>query len=213
MKTQNKLYKYGRTFHFDFSEGKGSDDKVLHSLDRFKDQDVVITLKLDGENTTIYNDTFHARSLDSRHNESRNWIAKFSSDIGYKIPKDFRICGENLFAKHSIYYDNLESYFYGFSVWNKDICLSWDETILFFNNLEIPTVKELYRGKFDLKIVNDLIKSFDTVNQEGLVCRLSSQFKYDDFSNCMVKWVRKNHIQTTKHWMNEQIKPNKLKGF
>lgn len=35
---------------------------------------VVITEKMDGENTTLYRDGLHARSLDSRHHPSRNWV-------------------------------------------------------------------------------------------------------------------------------------------
>lgn len=62
---------------------------------------------------------FHARSVDSRHHISRDWLAQFHSSIAYNIPEGWRICGEYLYAKHSIFYENLPSYFLGFSIWNE----------------------------------------------------------------------------------------------
>ncbi|MEL7307213.1 MAG: RNA ligase family protein, partial [Pseudomonadota bacterium] len=39
------------------------------------------------------------------------------------------MCGENLYARHSISYNNLPSYFMAFSVWNElNQCLSWQDT-------------------------------------------------------------------------------------
>jgi hypothetical protein len=206
------LYKYGRTFHFPFSEGIGNDDKIIKSFDAFQNEEVVITIKKDGENTSIYPNTFHARSIDSRHHPSRDWIASFAASIGYKIPENCRICGENVFAKHSIEYNDLESYFYGFSFWEDKKCLSWDDTLFFFKEIGIVPVKEIYRGGFDLTKIKKLTHNIDTNKDEGFVCRLTKSFDYDDFSNCVVKWVRKNHVQTESHWMHSNIITNKLKN-
>ena len=81
-------------------------------------------------NCTIYNDYIHARSLDSRiDSEDRRWVDAFrKSKIEGNIPDSYRICGENLFFRHTCSYDNLESMFYAFSIWDDDRCLSWDET-------------------------------------------------------------------------------------
>ena len=58
--------KYPRTPHFPWSPGATDDDKILQDLSVFDKQPVVITEKMDGENTTIYADGYiHARSLDS----------------------------------------------------------------------------------------------------------------------------------------------------
>ena len=66
---------------------------------------------MDGENTTIYNGHSHARSLDSKlDSEDRRWIdALRKSKIEGNIPDSYRICGENLFYKHTCHYDDLES--------------------------------------------------------------------------------------------------------
>jgi hypothetical protein len=63
-----KLTKYPRTFHLPFSLAVSSDDKLLQSLDSFVGNRVIVTEKMDGENTSLYSDgTTHARSIDRSH--------------------------------------------------------------------------------------------------------------------------------------------------
>jgi hypothetical protein len=46
----------------------------------------------------------------------------------HDIPLGWRVCGENVFAKHSIYYDKLPSYFLVFSIWDENnFSLNWEE--------------------------------------------------------------------------------------
>lgn len=192
--------------------GVTSDDKVLKNTGIFDEQIVVVTEKMDGENTTIYSDGFHARSIDSKHHNSRDWIARIQSEIGYRMPKDWRICGENLFAKHSIEYFELPSYFLAFSVWNeKNICLSWEDTKEFLSNLDLKHPRVLYEGIWNEKKIKELIKYLDFEKQEGFVVRKATSFKYEDFPNSVAKFVRKNHVNTNEHWMHQKISPNKLK--
>jgi len=106
------MQKYPRTPHLPWSEGATSDDKILKSINHFIGQEVVVTEKLDGENTSIYSDgKTHARSLSSASHPSRNWVRQLAAEIAYKIPSNIQIVGENLYAKHSIYYSQLPSYF------------------------------------------------------------------------------------------------------
>ena len=56
-------YKYPRTFHIPGSPGATSDDKILKSLDHFKGKRVIITEKMDGENTSLYRDYFFMLGL------------------------------------------------------------------------------------------------------------------------------------------------------
>src|SRR3546814_9804484 len=44
------------------------------------------------------------------------WVKQFRSGIAADIPEGWRVCGENLFAKHSIHYTALPTYFMGFSI-------------------------------------------------------------------------------------------------
>lgn len=184
--------KYPSTPHLPFSADLSSDDKYIRTLAGLIDQEVVVTEKLDGENTTMYSDHIHARSVDSRHHPSRDWVKMFWAQRRFLIPEGYRICGENVYAQHSIRYDNLESYFYGFSVWDKsNVALDWDETIQYFENLQIEPVPVLYRGKFDLKILEDLAKSMDTSIHEGFVVRTTGRVPYSEFDTKFAKWVRK----------------------
>ena len=133
--------------HLPFSKTVNIDDSLMKSMNGFVGREIVVTEKMDGENTTLYHDHTHARSLDSRHHPSRDWVKGFWGTIRYQIPQGYRVCGENLYAEHSIAYDDLESYFYGFSVWDDQICFSWDETLEMFKSWNVTPVPVLYRGR------------------------------------------------------------------
>ena len=72
----NRRIKYPTTPHLPFSLGIQSDDRRVQTLDGLVGREVVVTEKMDGENTTMYVDHIHARSLDSRHHPSRDWAMK-----------------------------------------------------------------------------------------------------------------------------------------
>jgi len=110
------LTKYPRTTHLPWSEGGSDDDRILRSTEHFRNKIVVVTEKMDGENTTMYSQHIHARSLDSKHHPSRDWVKNFWQQIRFNIPEGYRICGENMYGTHSIHYNNLKSYFLGFSI-------------------------------------------------------------------------------------------------
>ena len=203
---------YPRTPHLPWSPGATADDVRVGNLSGLAGRRVVITEKLDGENTTLYRDGLHARSLDSAHHPSRAWVKALHGRIAGRIPEDWRICGENLFARHSIPYSDLDGYFYGFSVWNGDRCLDWDTTVRFLRNLGIPTPRVLYRGTFDFADERGLNKAFrlDLRRQEGYVVRAEESFAYNDFGSQVAKWVRPSHVQTDTHWMFAEVVPNGL---
>ncbi len=96
------MKKYGRTFHLPSSPGATSDDKVMSSLAGLMVADLVITEKMDGENTTIHAGGSHARSPDSRYHPSRDWLRAFAATIQPRLDEGERIVGENLYARHSV---------------------------------------------------------------------------------------------------------------
>ena len=61
------LYKYSRTPHLPISPGGTDDDKRLKDYSNFIGNDIVITEKMDGENSNLYPNYFHARSKDSNN--------------------------------------------------------------------------------------------------------------------------------------------------
>lgn len=193
--------KYPRTHHLPWSPGVNSDDRVVTTLQQFEGQRVVVTLKMDGENTTMYTDYIHARSLDSRGGADRAWVKQFWSTIAHDIPAGWRVCGENLWAQHSIHYDDLPSYFMGFSIWNHmNECIDWDSTLEYFELLNIKPVPVLYDGVWTEQAIRKLADRLDPAKDEGYVVRLAGRFSYSDFRTCIAKYVRAGHVQTTKHW-------------
>lgn len=204
--------KFPRTFHFDFSGGIQSDDKIIKSYEHLIGKEVVVALKMDGESTSIYPDgTTHARSIDSKSHWSRDYVKNIAAVIRYSIPENFRVCCENLTAKHSIYYPDgyLEGPLYLLSVWDdKNKCLSWDETCRFAEELDLPQPKVLYRGIFDINTFKKLVANLNLELEEGFVVRDVNSFEYDEYPTHVVKYVRENHVQENEeHWL-ANAKPN-----
>lgn len=197
--------KYPRTHHLPWSEGINDDDRIIDSLAKFEGKRVIVTEKMDGENTSLYRDYVHARSIDGRSHPSRDWVKQNWSTFSADIPEGWRVCGENLFAKHSIHYTELPTYFMGFSIWDeKNVCLSWDQTTEWFNLMNITPVPVLYDDVFDEKKIKSIWNKTDWNNREGYVVRVADEIKYGEFRYLVGKFVRKNHITTVKHWMHGQ---------
>lgn len=204
------LVKFPRTSHLPWSEGCTSDDKIIPNLDDLLNQNVVITEKLDGENCTWTRDEIYARSTSSNGGILRERVKALWSGVRYMIPDGVRICGENMQWEHSIRYENLESPFYIFSVFNDDCCLSWDDVWFYSDWFQIPTVPVIYEGIFNNNTI-DMLKSLDLTGKEGYVIRKRESFKYEDYATSVAKFVRKDHVQTDIHW-SKNLKENGFKN-
>jgi hypothetical protein len=208
----SKYYKYNRTYHLPWSLGSTSDDKFIEDTSVFVGQEFVVTEKMDGENTSMYADKYHARSIDSKDHDSRHWVKGLWGRIKHEIPDGWRICGENLFAKHSIHYDDLESYFQVISIWaENNVCLSWDDTVAISNMMGLITVPVICRIQYNEDFLKKLADSLDLEKKEGYVIRNVRSFGYDEFSLNVAKWVRPRHVTSDSHWMYSAVTPNKLK--
>lgn len=206
--------KYPRTLHLPWSPGIHSDDRVMEDISGFEGRIVVVTEKLDGENTSMYQDYYHARSVDGRHHLSRDWAKNRWSQFAHDIPAGWRVCAENVYAEHSIHYHDLDTYLYGFSIWtDRNECLAWDDTLEWFELLDIQPVPVLYYGEYDEKVLRALYdEKSDWGKREGYVVRIADGFSYAGFRNSVAKFVRKGHVQTNKHWMmGQRVIPNDLR--
>lgn len=216
--SRSVLVKYPRTIHLPWSGGVGSDDIITENVTEFIGKNVVVTVKMDGENTTMYSDYIHARSLDSDHHPSRNWVKQLHATIGHMIPEGWRVCGENLFALHTIPYRDLPSYFFVHSIWNeRNECLSWDDTCEWAQLLDLAVVPLLYRGPWDEKIVRALYRPEIGGNPcEGYVVRLEGAFPYEEFQRSVAKYVsekfRHDLDASDNHWRSRPVVPNLLAG-
>ncbi len=206
--------KYPRTYHLPWSPGLTKDDRVMPDLGMLAEAPRVIAhVKMDGENTSMYRDFIHARSLSILGSHpSRTRVKTLHGSIAHEIPEGWRICAENLQGKHSIHYHQLKDYVYGFSIWNaENECLPWDETAEWFALLGITPCPILYDGPFDEKLLRGLWNAqHDGDPCEGYVLRIAGGYRYRDYRRAVGKYVRSNHVQTHAHWM-QQYEPNVLK--
>jgi hypothetical protein len=207
-----KDMKYPRTYHLPWSHLL-KDDRMMSDDTCFHGKRVVMTLKMDGENTTMYNDYIHARSLDSGSHESRDWVKGLWAQVGYLLDDNMRVCGENLYAVHTVKYDALSSYFLLFSVWIDHKCLSWDETVDYAKILGLETVPVVYDGIYDKDIIIKTFSAYEKTN-EGYVIRLADDFNYGDFRRSVGKYVQPKFRQAINqshgHWISKKIEVNKL---
>lgn len=202
--------KYPRTYHLPFSLSVTSTDRCMENCYWLQGYRVIVTEKMDGENTSWYRDSIHARSLDYEPHPSRSLIKAMWSEHAHDIPERFRICGENLYSKHSISYNNLSSYFQIFGVWDGLTCLSWNDTCEWAKLLDLTTVPVLYEGIWNEKLIMDLALGLDKDKQEGLVVRRADAIHMKEWRYRVGKFVRENHVQTDEHWMRQRIIPNKI---
>lgn len=213
----NDYHKHPSIPHLPWSGKTTPDDDVLTSIEHFNGQDIVVTVKMDGEQTSMYNDYIHARAVDCRPHISQTWVKNLYGQIRHEIPDNWRICGENTYAKHNIHYSNLESYFYLFAVWNEEnVCLEWEETEEWAKLLGLKIVPILYRGKWDPEVVEHLYTpKYNDDDCEGYVVRLASKFKYQDFFYSIAKYVSPYFRAALKNsddnWRTRAVIPNNLK--
>jgi hypothetical protein len=204
-----QYYKYPRTYHMTASPGASADDKILKSTAALVGRRVISTKKKDGENTTLYPDYMHARSIDGRSHPSRNRVKQFHAMIRHDIPEGWRVCGENVTAVHSIRYENLPSPFLGFSIWDeRNVCRPWDETLEWFDLIGIQPVEVVYDGIFDERTIIDISRQVIADGEEGTVTRIADAISYQAFPESFCKFVRENHVQTDSHWMTSEIEEN-----
>jgi hypothetical protein len=206
--------KYPRTYHLPYSPGATKDDKKLQG-DWFKyyiGQEVVITAKLDGENSAMTAHDVYARShaAPTRNPWNRNlWDPQTGLfwKIKQYIGENETIYGENLYGEHSIHYNKLTDYFHLFAANDGVNWYSWDDVKMMADIMNIPHVPELWRGiiykESDLqKLVEQYVHESEWYGdiREGVVVRITDSFPLEDFVKHVCKWVRPNHVQTDEHW-------------
>lgn len=200
-------HKHPRTFHLPWSEEVHSDDKVVKSLNFFEDQEVVVTEKRDGENTSLYCDgSLHARSLDGSNHPWQDAIKAMWAGKCCDLPEGWRVVGENLYAQHSIRYDSLKQWLEVFAIFDEsNTALSWDETVEWCGLLGLTSVPVLWRGVWDEDQIRYIGYRLNAETQEGYVVRVADSIKYADWSTHVAKCVRKGHIQTDTHWTKSWV--------
>lgn len=212
--------KYGRTYHYPFSPGTTSDDRINADWWSHIQQieQLVHTEKLDGENNCLNRAGVFARSHGAATQSAwsqqiRQRWQLIKDDLG-----DIELFGENVYAIHSIEYQHIEDYFYVFAVRRGEYWLSWEEVKFYASLYDFPTVPQLIipvdkhlteqvfaSTLIDVASRDSQFMATDThtrkaCSMEGVVTRNSNGFPVDDFMANVFKYVRKNHVKTDIHW-------------
>lgn len=217
--------KYNRTFHFPFSPGATNDDKIAVNMNRLIGVPIILTEKMDGSNTSIESRGCFARTHSGPPaHASFDGLKALHAEIGFQIPPDMQFFGEWCYARHSIEYSELPAYFLLFGIRELDLDYSfwyaWQEVEEYAQYFNLQTVPVLYKGIVkDEQKLQELVQSF--MNQpsacggirEGVVARVAGEFADNEFSSCIMKCVRANHVQTTEHWKDQEIIRNKLRAL
>lgn len=215
--------KYNRTPHLPWSPGKGDDDKVASSVSSLLNRPIIITEKMDGSNTSLEKDGCFARTHASApKHESFDALKALHASVAFSIPAYMQLFGEWCYARHSIEYTELPNYFMLFGIrylntkqlfWG-----SWAEVAVWAGKLHIPTVPVLFTGtattEKELQHIVEVLAAEPSIcggQREGVVVRLMSSYSDTAFPNSIMKWVRKDHVQTTEHWKDQEIVKQGLK--
>ena len=219
--------KYPRTYHLPYSPGATKDDKKLQGnwFINYKDKEIVITEKLDGENSAFTYNGVYARSHGNITTSpwSRNlWDPQEGLYWNCKscIGENEILFGENLYGEHSIHYSNLPAYFFLFACCDDNNFYSWDDVVNMSEICFLRHVPVLWEGKVSSEkeledLVNKLVKEPSEFGdtREGVVIRIKDSFPIKDFSKYVCKWVRPNHVQTDEHWTRNWKKATIIDHF
>ncbi len=209
MKTPNK---YPRTSHWPDSETVHSDDSYHTDPGHFINQPLVITEKIDGGNTCLFNGEVFARAVTSPSHDG--WMAMVRRHHAWKTNspefRDVEFYGEDIYGIHSIEYDKIEQYetYYLFAVRYHDEFLSWDDVAGFAAALDVSTVPVI-SDKVAFETEESLTKFLKESTaqpsvlgpvREGCVIRVPGAIAASDFGHDVCKYVRAHHVQTNQHW-------------
>jgi len=211
--------RYPRTYHYPFSPGTTSDDRINHDYwdDIQQIETLVHTEKLDGENNCLNKYGVFARSHAAPTTSPwtasiRQYWQRVRHDLG-----ELEIFLENCYAIHSLQYAQLDHHFYVFAVRLDDTWLSWEETRFYAAMIDLPVVPEIAlvgRPTVKVDFEKDILQltsgagafaPWDTAMQqpatmEGLVTRNAASYKTEAFAKNVFKYVRKGHVKTNEHW-------------
>jgi len=208
--------KYPRTYHLPWSEEIHSDDKVYKNVEFFVNKKLAISVKMDGSNVGLSFETVSSRAGIPPKHPSFNMLKQKYATIKNDIPENMIFYGEWLYAVHSIEYDLLDDYLMIFAILeNRTKWLSVNDVIGYSDLLGVSTVPFLTKN-IKFKSVEELQRKTTEIarkvirqGHEGIVIRLANSFT--DFPRSTAKFVRKGHVQSSKHWKYEKIKVQKLR--
>lgn len=201
------LVKHPTTPYLDISPSQGR--AMVRSSD-FLGCHVTVTEKMDGEIATIYQDgRYHPRSLTYSSHWSRDVVKQLIPGITPAIKPNEMFVFENMYARHTIAYDDLEDYLYLLYIVRNGMVIGTRETQRIASNNKFATPKVLFSGT--LRSISQLREL--SGYKEGYVIRWSNPFPYNELHMFTAKYVVDGFIQEgEEHWRSKPPTRNKLRS-
>jgi hypothetical protein len=219
--------KYPHTPFFRCSPGGHVEEKRENTVIPYEalcNKDVVFTLKMDGSNATFDCNGVAARNATDASHASFDMLKSLHALFKSMIPEHLQFFGEWLYAKHSIHYTGdlaLEDRLQLFAAIDHTSgeWLGWKSIQDWAGVLDIgtvPTLNECLPTRFtspkDLEnVVKITGKTIVEQGHEGIVVRSMYSYPWNELSQNIGKYVRKDHVQTSTHWANQRIIRNEVR--
>ncbi len=201
--------KYPRTPYWPYSPTIGRGDTVHPDPERFVGRPVVVTEKLDGSNILIHRGKVYGRSVGAE--TTNKWMAMVKKHHAWKVTEpDIHLYGEDIYGVHSIHYEAVRENetFYAFALRDsKGNFRSMAALEQFATQRSIPVVPVIFQGVFasiaEMRVsihAEHAKQSALGGEREGIVVRIAERFSSAEFARNVCKSVRRDHVQTDRHW-------------
>jgi ATP-dependent RNA circularization protein (DNA/RNA ligase family) len=199
-------------------------DKVMSQSqrDEFLTHDLVIEEKVDGANLGISFDSSgniiaqnRGAYLDYPYSgqwkKLSEWLTPKTDELLEMLTDRYILFGEWCYARHSVQYDLMPDWFFGFDVFDKkdEIFLSCRLRDELFREHGVTSVPLLKRGRFSFDEITGMLSKSRIGNQpaEGLYMRYDAGDRLIE----RAKLVRPEFIQAVvEHWSRKRITPNRI---
>jgi len=226
---QKHILKYPRTPHVTGSRLQpGDDDLPLIALDALDALPIVVEEKLDGSNSGISFDPHDGSLLlqsrghvltggprERQFDLFKRWANRHAEWLRDTLGAKYVMYGEWLYARHTIYYDELPHYFLEFDLLDREngqfLSTARRRKILSGGPVvSVPVLAEGRGVRWNHLITRSTCSSQETM--EGLYLK----HEEDGVVRGRYKFVRPSFLQAVEdsgeHWMDRPIEPNRLRA-
>ena len=219
------FFKFPTTPHLAvFETDSVREDKVLteRERDEFLQHELIVEEKIDGANLGISFDgsgdvhvqnrgAYLSKPYQGQWKKLDEWLLLKLDRFFDVLHDQYILFGEWCFARHSVIYDNLPSWFVGFDIYDKEHrqFLSCPMRNDLFKQMKICQIPMLGKGRFSLPELNTFFRTscFSHAGSEGLYLR----YDHGKWLEARAKLVRPEFVQAIEtHWSRKSIIPNKL---
>lgn len=223
----SEFFRFPHTPHLVWlGEGSPRDDKVIppQEVTSLLQNEVVVEEKLDGANIGISlkktgdfqvqnRGNYLSQPYRGQFSRLSSWMGERSAGLRSVLTPDVILFGEWCAAKHSLMYDRLPDWFMLFDVYSRHEKTFWSTARR--NELgqkaELFTVPKLWKGRFKLEELTNMLLAQTSVGRDGTVEGLVIREENDETCLRRVKLVRPDFTQAIEeHWSSRAIQWNNV---